>query len=442
MAPLSNHVTITITQDSVGIARAGFGVPLILSATAAFAERSREYSSLAEVAVDFATTTSAEYLAAQALFSQARRPTKIRIGRSALKPTQVYTIVPAVANSTVYKINVKGKGVTATQASYTSDGSATLADIVAGLTTALNAVVGKNYTAVDTASTSIVVTGTAAGDWFSLELVDVTQFTSIGQTHADPGVATDLAAIALENNDWYSLITLYNSNAYVIAAAGWVESNKKIYLAEVSENQAITTSVGNSDTLDDLHTALRVRTMGCYHPDPAAMFAAAWAGRVLPLDPGAVTWKFKTLSGPAAVTLTSTQRANLVARKANSYETVAGVNITFEGTASDGEFFDVVRNDDWLEDDMSKGVFGVLAANDIVPFTDEGVALIEAEVRASLERAETRGVLAAGWTVTVPAVADVDSDDKAARLLPDVKFDGTRAGAIHKVSPISGVVSV
>jgi hypothetical protein len=443
MAPLSNHATLTITQDSLGIARAGFGVPLHLSYSAAWAERVRSYSSLAEVAVDFPTTTSPEYLAASAFFSQSpRRPSTIKIGRGALKPTQVYTLIPAVLNSTAYKINVKGQGVTATQASFTSDASATLAEIIAGLVSALNAVTGNNFLAVDTGpSTSIVVTGDAAGSWFSLEPVDATQWTDFGQTHADPGIATDLAAIALEDDDWYGLHTAFNSNALVLAAAGWVETAKKIYVVDVNETDAITTAAGNSDTLDDLATAARVRTMGCYHPDPAAMFAAAWMGRVLPVDPGSVTWKFKRLSGPAAVVLTSSQRANLIARNANSYETVAGISITFEGKASDGEFFDVVRGDDWLEDDMTKGVFGALAANDIVPFTDEGIALVEAEMRASLERATTRGILATGWTVTVPAADDVATADKAARLLPDMKFNGTRAGAIHKVT-MTGVVSL
>lgn len=440
MAPLSNHATLTITQDSVGIARAGFGVPLHLSYSAAWAERVREYTSLAEVAVDFPTTTSPEYLAAQAFFSQSpRRPSKIKIGRGALPPTQVYTLVPTAADSTTYKLNVKGEGITAEQVSITSGVGATATEICDALRTELDAVVGKNYTTSGTAT--LIMTGDAAGDWFSVEADDPTQWADIAQTHVDPGVATDLAAITLEDNDWYGLHTAFNSNALVLAAAGWVETAKKIYVVAVNETDAINTAAGNSDTLDDLKTAARVRTMGCYHPDPAAMFDAAWMGRVLPVDPGGITWKFKRLSGPAAVVLTSTQRANLIARNANSYESVAGISITFEGKAADGEFFDVVRGDDWLEDDMTKAVFGALAGRDIVPFTDEGIALVEAEMRGSLERAETRGILAAGWTVTVPAAADVSTADKAARLLPDMKFNGTRAGAIHKVA-MTGVVSV
>lgn len=442
MATLDNHVSLLITQDSVGIARAGFGVPMHLSYSAAWAERIRFYTSLAEVASDFPTTTSPEYLAAQAFFSQSPRPSRIAIGRGALPPTLVYTLsVSAVRHSHTYQVRVKGQGVTETLAEYTSDADATDAEIATGLVAAINAVVGNNYIAAGTAS-PFTVTADTAGAWFSLEVLDPTAL-EIAQTNADPGIATDLAAIALADSSWYALHTAFNSNAIVLAAAAWVESNKKIYVVDVNETDAITTAAGNSDTLDDLATLERARTMGAYHPDPSAMFAAAWMGRVLPLEPGSETWKFKRLSGIAAVTLTSTQRSNLVARNANSYETVAGINITFEGTTADGDFLDVTRGLDWLEDDMAKGVFGALAGADKIPYTDAGVAVIEAEVRASLDRAVVRQILAdnPAPVVTVPLVADVSTTDKALRLLPDVKFTGTLAGAIHKVN-ITGVVSV
>jgi hypothetical protein len=43
--------------------------------------------------------------------------------------------------------------------------------------------------------------------------------------------------------------------------------------------------------------------------------------------------------------------------------------------------------------------------------------------------------------VTVPKVADISAGNKTTRTLPDMKFTGTLAGAIHKVI-ITGVVSV
>ena len=445
MAALSNHVSISITQDSVGIKLAGFGIPLILSATAAWAtDKIRFYGSLDEVADDFATTTSAEYLAAHALFSQNPAPESIAIGKTAStrRPTMRYRLTPVVTNSHAYTFTLKGDGVTSTDISYTSDASATAQEIVEGLTTAVNAVVGKNFTATEDDSI-LTITGDSAGEWFAVDDVSSDDFALVCD-HADPGVATDLAAINVVDNTWYCLITLYNSDAYVKAAAAWVEANKKIYIADMCETEAITDAAdGTQGTLDDLATLGYARTAGVWHNRPSEMIAAAWAGDRLPLDAGSETWKFAQLSGVSAPSITSTQRTNLVNRSANFYESVAGVSIMSNGTTADGGFIDTRRGLDWIESDMSAGIFTALAGANKVPYTNAGIAVVEAQVRATLLRAVKRQIIAddPAFTVTVPRVADVSSADKTARILRNVKFSATLAGAIHSVV-VSGVVSV
>lgn len=446
MGSLSDYVTLTITQNTVGITRAGFGVPLVLSATAAWVERIRYYNDLAGVAADFAVTTSAEYLAAQALFSQNPAPARIAIGRSALAPTlvaQLSAVTPTGNAAHVYKVTVKGKGVTTTTVTYTADGTPTDAEYAAAMVTALNGVAGKNYTAAG-ASSPITITATAPGDWFSIEVGDLST-QKVKYTHVDPGVATDLAAIQLAQADWYALITLYNSKPYSIAAAAWVESNSKIYLCESCDSESCTTAAGNADLLDTIKTNAYTRTLGGYHPSPADMFLAALAGKCLPYEPGAVTFFGKNLAGVAPVALTPTHRQNLVDRRATSYETVAGLNITFGGMVGSSVtgYLDIRRDLDWLTDDMTKEVFGVLAANPKVPFDDIGIALVESAVRASLIRATDKGILAASpkYTISVPKAINVSSGNKAARNLPDVKFAGTLTGAIHKVALV-GTVSL
>jgi hypothetical protein len=543
MSALSNHVVMNITRDSVGIARAGFGVPLIISYYAAFAERVRFYTDLLGVQDDFAIDTP-EYLAAQAMFSQQPRPSRIAIGRGALKPTQRYSFnVTNVHNSTKYSIKVVGEGVTTTTVDYTTDSAATRAEIHNGLLTGLNAVVGKNYTAAftpvviaddtftadagddsleatahalqtgdgpvrvsssgtlpaglasatdywvikidadnfslatslanalagtainitdagsgthtlsDTASTvrpseALIITASAAGEWFSLETKNIGDV-DISQTHDDPGIATDLAAITVENNTWYGLWTMYNSNAMVMAASAWISANKKIYIAEVCETDAVNTASGNGDTLDQLEDLDYARVMPSFHPNPSNMIGARWLGRCLPLQPGSETWKFKTLVGGEPVTLTSTQRTNLTNRAGNSYETVANRNMTFEGTTSDGDFMDVQRFLDWQEDDMATSVFGAMNKNDKLGMSNAGIAVLENEMRGSLQRGVTRGGIRVSDgsidpespTVTVPRVEEVPSGDRAVRKVTGLKFFFLLEGAIHKAE-ITGVVSV
>jgi hypothetical protein len=448
MSLLSETVTLTITQESVGLARAGFGIPLIVSHSATWVERVRTYESASDVAADFATNTP-EYLAAAAVFSQSPHPEEIMIGRAALKPTQTFVVgVAQVVNNTKYAVNVVAPGATiANPYTYTSDASATNDEIIGGLVALLNGIVGKNFTAAATGSAGsqvCTITGNSPGAWFSIEVVDVSLLSN-KLTHTDPGIATDLAAILVENGDWYALHTTFNSKAYVLAAAAWVEANGKLYLVDVPETDAITVAVGSSptDTLYSLFALSYNRTAGSYHPASSQMFSAAWLGRVLPDQPGSETWKFKSLAGISGVALTSTHRTNLKARKANSYSAFGGQNKTWEGTVAGGSYgyIDVTRGYDWLSDDMQKRVADALDASEKIPYTDPGIAIIRSEVKASLKTAATNGIITDDFEITVPKAKDVSSADKAARRLTNVKFTATLAGAIHSVA-IVGQVSV
>lgn len=320
--------------------------------------------------------------------------------------------------------------------------------IVARLVQDLNAVTGKNYTAAVVAGAgetdTLTVIGTTAGDWFSIEVLDPTSLES-AQTHIDPGVATDLAAILVEDDSWYTLLTNYNSNAYALAAAGWCETaGLKTYACDLAETDAETTALLNSDTGDDLRTLNRARTATFYHRKPQEFFAASSMGKYLPYEPGEATLKFKSLSGVSAISYTATQRTRLEARQMNYYRSQRGVSMIANGQTVGGSlpnYFDVRRDVDWLQDDQEAGVFAVLAAAAKVPFTDEGISIVLKEVRASLDRAVQRGIITAGYVLTAPLAADVSDADKLNRILPDIKWTATLAGAVHGVT-ISGVVSV
>ena len=444
-APISDVVVVNTTVGTVGLSRPGFGTAMYLSAYAAFAERIRTYGSLADVAVDFSVTTSPEYLVAQQYFAQSPKPQYLKIGRSALPPTQVYTLsVATVRNSYVYSIAVKGKSVTTTTATYTSDSSATDGEIVVGIVAALNAVTGNNYIAAGTTS-PFTVTADAAGDWFSLQ-VDSTDFT-LRQSHADPGVATDLAAIDVVDSDWYALLTGYNSPAYVAAAAAYIETQKKIYIADDCGTLSITAAVGGggNDLADNLHTSNYQRTAIAWHAAPAAMLGASWAGKRLPIDPGGETWKFAQPSGISGSTLTATHRVNLRAKQANWLEASGGVTFMQEGyvAGTTNLFIDVTRALDWLNSEIQLDLLAMLLSVDKQPFTDSGGrAAIKGTLLGTLQRGVQAGVLSpdVALSVTVPKVAEISTANRTARHFAGVTWSAQLSGAIHKVT-VSGVVT-
>lgn len=446
MAVLDAYVQVNISVDNVGPQLAGFGIPLIgpsyYTSGWGAGELVRFYSSLADVAVDFPTATMPEYLAAAAMFNQSPAPATIAIGKGVLPATHAFTLTPVVANAHTYTIYLKGKGVTPTTCTYTSDGSATAAEIVAGLTTAVNAVVGRNFLA--TGSTTLIITSVAAGDWFSVELDNYSDF-DIASSGADPGVATDLAAILVKDQSWYGLVTLYNDDAYIKAAAAWAQSNKKLYFFVANETLAINTaSDGTQGTLDDELTLGDSYVAGFWHRDPYQMFAAGEMGKFLPTTPGSSTVFAQDIEGVASSTLTTTQKTNLLARRANFMETVAGTKRTRAGTVFNSTigFIDVRRDLDYVQSDMAGRVFGVLGSNPKLPYTDPGVAVVEGVVRGALNDYVALGIFAEGSVVvTVPKVANVSSADKTSRTLRNVKWSATLAGAIHSVI-VTGVVSV
>lgn len=448
MGALSNYSSIAITRDTLASARRGFGKMLLLSSTPRIvtqfgSTRTREYSSYAEVIVDFPSTTGPEALFAAAAFAQEPHVASVVIGRAALQPTKVVTITPVVQNSHLYTLRLGGDGATTTTCTFTSDASATATEICDALRTLINAIVGKNFLA--TGTTTIIVTADAVGKWFWVEQTDLGADFTITETHADPGVATDLAAIALANPDWYALYTIYNSNAYALAAAAWVQSNERVYLLETNETTSASTAVGNSETLDDIHTLGYTRTHGVWHGYPGELALAAEGGLGLSYAPGSVTFALKRLTGVTPNQLTSTHRTNITARKANSYEPVGdtGIAVTFDGTVASGEYLDVIRDLDFVKDDISKAVFDVLVGNPKLPYTNAGIAVIQGVILARLNAHVGMGIFSndPAPAVTVPLVADVSAADKAARRLTNVRFTATLAGAVHSVQ-VTGTVSL
>ena len=88
---------------------------------------------------------------------------------------------------------------------------------------------------------------------------------------------------------------------------------------------------GTGDIAEYINTNNYDRSFVLYHPDADLTVtepwpAEAWMGERFPATPGSSTWKFKTLSGVAAYTLTGSQITTIEGKKGNYYTSIAGIS--------------------------------------------------------------------------------------------------------------------
>lgn len=444
MAVSTDNVSVVITVADKAIDQAGFGVPMIVGPTQAFVERARTYAAstaLASMATDGFVATDPEYLAMSKVLAQNPRPSSIKVGRRAAAnvPDLDCDITPATpVEGEIFTLAITGAGGAETHTAI-ADATPTAVEIATALFTAVNG--GANaVTAVDdTGSTSI--TGDVAGEVF-----DITCSANLGfdDVTVDAAVATELAAIAAYDNDWYGLILASHSTLENVAAAAWAETNKKLFFPASNDTDILSDTAGNF--LETLNTASYNYTAGMFSRSPGEFPGAAWMGNRFPLQPGTETYKFVTLAGVTVDSLTATDISNIRSNKGNYYFSSQGINMTSEGWAASGRYIDVTRFVDWLVARLGEAVFSLLvndAATGKTPMTDSGINKVVSAVEGVLET----GVRVTGLSdnpkpvVTYPSAAAISTANKAGRILPDIDFSGTLGGAIHKTT-LTGKVSV
>lgn len=429
---LQEIVNVTISKATASVSRQGFGTALIAAYHTVFPNRVRTYTDLDSLVTDGFTTSHPVYLAAQALLSQENRPLSFKVGRRGLPPTRTVRLTCAAKNATVYTVTVDG-----TAFSFTSDSDATAAEVATGLAAAINGG-SVAVTATDNLDGTLDLAADVAGAHFTLEVSDDAReglITQDDQT-TDPGVATDLSAIDSEDSSWYGLIVAdAHSKPQIEAVAAWVEARVKFY-AFTSADDAILDPGSDTDVFSTLDALNYARTLPLFHPKGFEYGDAAWFGRILPLDPGSVTWAHKQLAGVSTVDLSASVRSAIVAKSGNDYTEVGGRGITRYGITPSGEYADVTRGIDWLRARLEERLFQLLVSNEKVPFTDAGIDLVRAQVEAVLQLGIANGFLAADPTpvVSFPLASDVSTADKAARSLPGGTFSATLAGAIHQIT--------
>lgn len=286
-------------------------------------------------------------------------------------------------------------------------------------------------------SKKLQILANTAGAFFGLEALDL-DYLSTEQTHADPGIATDLTAIKKASSAWYGLVTLHNSSALILAAAAWAEANEKLYIAGTLDSPVATSAdSGATDIAHQLKALSYARTSIIFHPANDEFAGAAEIARWFPIDPGGDDWRLKTLVGVTVKTYSDTQTTNMTDKHVNWYADLGGANVVQgEGKVAANEYIDVIRFRDWYSARLQERGANLLIQAEKIPFTDAGIAVIEAMIKGLNQEGIRAGGIASdpAPVVIVPKAADISTADKQARWLRGVKSTWELAGAIHKLS--------
>jgi hypothetical protein len=412
--------------------------------------RVRVFGSLDEIAAAGFPADSFVYRAAAKQYSQSNHIGNMYVGWKIPGGVTITTGVLSAPLTAGQSISWTVNGTPMTEIDFDSEGSSE--KCVDRMVADLNAEFGSLFTAKKVDALTITLYGAAA-------TVNVTisggtppamAFTS-SVVPPDANWTEALTKIKEQNNDWYAISVSARQMVHQQECAQWIQANEKLGGLCSGDSTITDEETGDIAAWAKLNNLDRVFVF--FHPDakladdavdalvPADPIPeAAYFGKLLTKQPGSATWKFWELQNVPTYELTQRQVSNVENKNATWYMTTAGVPMTSNGQVASGEYIDVVHGLDWLKARIQNLVFTALNNVDKVPYTDEGVQMVVSPLRVALEEGRKNGILAS-YDIAFPAVADIPATEKGRRFLPDIKFNGVLAGAIHGTK-INGVVTL
>lgn len=450
------------------------------------ANRIRYYTSLAAVADDFADTTEA-YKMATAFFAQTPRALRFAIAKAFTTAQAAffvggdlpaYTAFTSVSNGS-FTISIDGdeQDITGLDFSLATD----LDDVAAVIQTALQAVATGGYTS----ATAVVVNNTlritsgTTGDASTITVL----------TPVSPATGTDISGPTFLNGlqgtaravDGYTptgivgeldliaeaarcsgrfvygwtLEKAYRNVTDQEAASGWAQARTAIMALTSNSVQAydaaVTTDIGSVlEASGDFRTTLFWSDKPDEYPDVALL------SYVLHVDYAAegstITAKFKNLVGITTAGISETQLGVLQSKRYNVFTRVGNNSRTVrDGVEADPNWYiDDLVNLDNFKEELQVNVYNVFLREKKVPYTVNGVTLLEDACDQICRRYVLNGTFAArpvlddtrksgvridpAYTITSTALELITAAERAARVGPPITIDGNLAGAIHSVN--------
>lgn len=448
--PITDLARITLQTALQLVTRVGFGTPMIVGSCTAWGaspDRVRSYSGLPGLVSDGFAITDPEYLAASALLDQPNPPPIFKLGRRLNLPTQQWILTPTAANLTGYPITLD-----TAVGPFTSDGTATVAEICTGIKAAIDALALAVTTTNEGPGTDVKVVANVAGVVHFLKAMQVgnplapNAFLDIKQNHADPGITADLNAIAAADGNFFGFTLTTSGAAEIAAAAAWAEANGPRMFFPLTQDSGCYGS-GTTDIATTLKNIGYARTALLYHHDPRQFAAVAWMGFGLPTDPGSENWANFPLQDIEPTTFTTNQQLNLGGDPGAGpggkfcnyfYAPAPGLTATRMGVVSGNEYIDQVRFLDSFkiggEEDLAQFIADRGAIGSKVAFDDQDIAACENLLRARVKAGQPIAIATdPAPTYSVPLASSFTPAQKKLRVLSGLGCTFELTGAINLV---------
>lgn len=441
MANLDRIVNVDISLNTTGVSTEGFSTILCVGPHLHSLPRVSTYTSADQMLEDGFSADDPLYKMVSAAFSQTPSPAAVKVGRRQVNSCTV--TVAQLGATSAYTLTVSGYGddgsVTEKTYSYTNDEGSS-EDVLQGLSTAVTG----DESALLSASYSDGVLTLQAKDPSKPFALNASSMLSVDLGSITESVAQTMAAIMNSDSDFYGVAFTSKVQDDVLAMAEWTESAGKLYGTSFG-GDTVKNSEMTTDTGSQLKAKNYYRTFWFYHSVENEYPEVAVMARCFAVDPGGETWALKKLAGITVDPLTETEFNAVTGKNGNTFELFRNVSVTQNGMVAAGEWIDVIRFRDWLEEEIKTNVFNLLINRDKVPYTDAGIAAIESRVREALDLGQRRGGIAPteydedgnqnlGYTISVPLAANISANTKSSRKLTDMTFTARLAGAIHVVN--------
>jgi len=229
------------------------------------------------------------------------------------------------------------------------------------------------------------------------------------------------------DEDWYFVITADAELTDQIAVADFIEAKRfKEYVVKTID----------SESRNAFKAKGYFRTIQFYHPIEGEEADAALIGEVGNLQPGTITWKFKSLKGITPLKITADELKRIHEDGANVYVTKAGNPQTSEGIVVSGEYIDVVHGMDWIKHNIEHHMQETFRNNSKISFRSGGISLLETDLINVLERAAEFGIINKEdetplYTVVAKPKSEMPAEEVRKRIYSGLSFSYEPEEAIH-----------